>query len=186
MATSKPPPDASSGSDQGTAGQGTATGTGTGTATAGSGSSLNAQALAALAVKTLVAGTRFVLVPLAQLYARPPVGEETVDAKVSPDALTPFEKASLSRAAQKLVIEAGGLLTANFRPVPEGTTYQQPTPDQNGSYGEPSLAAVVSAVTGVRALQASRQAKRDAQAQQDQVAPLRPVSMQTLRALRRG
>jgi hypothetical protein len=183
MATTPP----SAGSPNDPSGQGAAPAAG-GTAASGTTAAdtpVNLQVLAALAMRTLVAGTRHVLVPLANLYAHPIVAQDTGDQAPPANALTPFEKASLSRAAQKLVVEAGGLLTANFRPVPEGTTYEQPVADKNGLYGEPSLAAVVSAVAGIRAAQAARQAKRDA-GTTDAQAALRPVTLQALRALRRG
>src|SRR5579871_2320646 len=99
-----------------------------------------------------VAALRYGVIPVAGYYARP-THAAGVKASIAPDAsppsgtLTATEKDTLTRAANKLMLEGGDMLVAKYAPdlgpaVPPDRTFV----DVNGNRGEPTLAMAVAAV----------------------------------------
>ena len=165
---------------------------------------LNSAAASAMKVlasagKLFIAGTRSVAVPLAAGYSRIPDGdadelrkqdeEAERSGQTFDDSLRPSESAQLKRAAQKMVLELGQTVQANFPVLPEGQTIDLSL-DERGRYGEVSSLYLLSAIKAARSFLDARaqkqaadaQAQKDAQAAADAAAARGPTNVRVLRA----
>ncbi len=140
-----------------------------------------------------VVAARRGLVPIAESYAQPPSDVRklpTDPANSPPDRLTALEMASLTRAGQKLVLEAGDLFVGLAAIPGAPTKLPDRSANAEGSRGEPSLVMAVAAAKVAKSAYDTHAAKKTEEKRQAEfnarAVNLQPVSINVLRARNRG
>jgi hypothetical protein len=153
-----------------------------GTSTVFTRAALLASTVGKLFVRGAVLGTKNVLVPLAEEYARPSPNEK-IPEDTGTGTFTAREKASLMRAGSKLVYEIGQILVDREPVMTNGVPAAARDP-QTGRYPEPSIAYLFSAIKfGATYLDERREKKQlaqqladNAETQRQMARPPTPVS----------